>query len=151
MKRNTVIIIAIVAAAGLYFFTRGKAAQRLKIFFKDIKVGEIKGLKFPDIFARFRIVNPTSTPLSVDSVAGEIYLNGNLFTTVSNLEKANIPGNTETVYSVKVITPGLSALYALYNLIKKKQDAEIEFRGTVNSTGVIIPINEAVNIKLWKK
>jgi len=150
MKRNTIIILVIAAAAGLYFFTRGKAAQRLQIFFQDIKLGEIKGLKIPDIFARFRVINPSSTPLSINSLAGEIYLNGKLFTTVSNLQKTQIAANTETIYSVKVVTPGLNAFYALYNLIKNKKDAQIEFKGTVNTTGVVLPITEAVTLKLWK-
>jgi LEA14-like dessication related protein len=149
MKRNTIIILGVVAAAGLYFFMRGKAAKRLQVAFYDLKLGEIKGLKIPDIFARFKIINPTSTPLSVNSIAGEVFLNNILFSSVSNLDKAQIPGNSETLYSVK-ITPGLSAFYALYNLIKNKKNADIVFKGTVNTTGVVLPINEAVSLKLWK-
>jgi len=149
MKRNTIIILTVVAAAGLYFFMRGKAAQRLQVAFFDLKLGEIKGLKIPDIFARFKVINPTSTPLSVDSIAGQVFLNNILFSSVSNLEKARIPGNSETIYSVK-ITPGITAFYALYNLIKKKENANIVFKGTVNTTGVALPINEAVSLKLWK-
>lgn len=150
MKKATWWIVGGAAAIGLYFLMRGKAAKRLQVYFKDIKIGEIKGVKIPDIFARFRVINPTSTPLSVDSIAGSIYLNGNLFTDVSNLQKQSIPGNSETIHSVKVSAPGLSAFLAIYNLIKKRQDAEIEFRGTVNTTGFAIPINESVTLKLWK-
>lgn len=150
MKRNTLIILGVIAAAGLYFFTRGKAAKKLQVFFNDLKLGEIKGLKIPDIYARFKVINPTNTDLSVTSIAGSIYLNGKLLTTVSNLERQTIPANTETLYSVKVVTPALNAAYALYNLIKNRKDAEIEFKGTVNTTGVVIPIDESVNVKLWK-
>jgi LEA14-like dessication related protein len=150
MKKTTLYIVGGLAALGLFYFLRGKAAKRLQVTFKDIQLGEIKGLKIPDIFARFRIINPTSTPLSVTAIAGQIYLNGNLFTTISNLEKTNIPGNTETIYSVKVLPPGISAFYAIYNLIKKRQDADIEFRGTINTTGFALPINESVTLKLWK-
>lgn len=149
-NKTTLFIVGGVALLGLYFLMRGKAAKRLQIFFKDIRVGEIKGLKIPDIFARFRVVNPTSTPLSVDSIAGQIYLNGKLFTSVQNLNKTNIPGNTETVYEVKVSTPGISAGLAILDLIRNKKNAEFEFKGTINTTGVILPINESVNVQLWK-
>ena len=104
----------------------------------------------PEIFARFNVINPTNTPLSITSIAGQINLNGYQFTTVQNLEKTNIPANTTTIYSVKVNAPGITALLAVYKLIKNKQDAEIEFSGTINTTGVVIPIKEAVTLKLWK-
>lgn len=150
MKKYLPYILGGAAFIGLYFITRGRAAKKLIINFKDITVGNIKGLKVPDIFVRFNVVNPTSTPLSVTSIAGQIFLNGYLFTTVQNLDRVNIPGNTETIYSVKVLPPGFTAFLAIYKLIKNKQNADIEFKGTINTTGVTLPINESVNVKLWK-
>jgi hypothetical protein len=150
MKKYLPYIIGGAAFIGLYYITRGRAAKKLIINFKDITVGNFTGLKVPEIFVRFNIVNPTNTPLSVTSIAGQIFLNGYLFTTVQNLDKVNIAANTETIYSVKVLPPGLSALLAIFKLIKNKQNADIEFRGTINTTGVTLPINESVNVKLWK-
>lgn len=150
MKKYIPILVGGAAFLALYFFSRGKAAKRLIITFKDITIGKIQGLKIPDIYARFNVINPTSTPLSVNSIAGQIFLNGNVFTTVSNLEKVNIPGNAQTTYQVKVMPPGLAAFLAIYKLIKNRQDAEIEFEGSINTTGVVIPIKESVTLKLWK-
>lgn len=150
MKKYLPYIAGGVAFIALYFITRGRAAKKLLINFKDITIGKIEGVKIPDIYVRFNVINPTNTPLSITSIAGQIFLNGYQFTTVQNLEKASIPANTTTVYSVKVSPPGLTAFLAIYKLIKDKKDAIIEFRGSVNTTGVIIPINEEVTLKLWK-
>jgi LEA14-like dessication related protein len=150
MKKYLPYIVGGAAFIALYFMARGSAAKKLIINFKDIVVGKIEGVKIPDIFIRFNVINPTSTPLSVTSIAGQIFLNGYLFTTVQNLEKVSIPGNTNTIYQVKVLPPGLTALLAIYKLIRNKQNADIEFRGTINTTGVTLPINESVNVKLWK-
>jgi LEA14-like dessication related protein len=150
MKKYLPFIVIGAAGLALYFISKGSAAKKLIINFKDITVGKIEGVRIPDIFVRFRIVNPTSTPLTVKSIAGQIFLNGNLFTTVQNLELVNIPSNTETIYQVKVSPPGLTAFLSLYKLIKNKQNADIQFRGTINTTGVSLPINESVNVKLWK-
>ena len=150
MKKYLPYIVGGAALIALYFVSKGSAAKKLLISFKDITIGKITGVKIPDIFIRFRVVNPTSTPLQVKSIAGQIFLNGYLFTTVQNLELINIPGNTETIYQVKVLPPGLTAFLAIYKLIKDKQNADIEFRGTINTTGVTLPINESVNVKLWK-
>jgi hypothetical protein len=152
MKRNKIyIILGVAAAAALYFLSKGSAAKKLQVYFKDIQIGEIKGLKIPDIYARFSISNPSNNKLTIDGISGQIFLNGNLFTTVSNFEKMTILPNTNTFYTVKLVTPSISAFYAVYNLIKKKQSAEIEFKGSINTMGIVLPIDESVNIKLWNK
>ena len=150
MKKNALYIIGGIAAIGLFFYIKSKAAGKLQITFKDIKLGAIKGLKIPDIFVRFNVINPTNTTLSISAIAGQIFLNQKLFTTVSNLDKVEFLPKTETIYQVKVLPPGLNAFLAIYNLIKKKQDAEIEFRGTINTSGITLPINESLSLKLWK-
>ena len=55
-----------------------------------------------------------------------------------------IPANKEVFYSVKV-TPNLFTLLSIVtNLIKAKQRIKVTFTGTVNTTGLIIPINETI-------
>jgi LEA14-like dessication related protein len=151
MKRNALIIGGIIAAVAAFYFFRIKAAKKLQVYFKDITVGNITGLKIPDIFARFRIINPTDTALDVKSVAGSIYLNGKLLTSINNLQKQTIAPNSEDIYSLKIVTPPLNLVLAIVSLIRNKKTAEITFEGVVNTSGFAIPVKESVNVDLWKK
>ena len=136
--------IVIGGAVALYFLSKAGAAKKIRVYFKDISLGKSKGLHLPDIFARFRIVNPTNTPLSVDSIAGDIYFNKNLLASVQNLSKFTIEPNSELIYPVKIETSAFSLLQTLYDYLRNKEKITISFDGTVNSSGVVIPVKQIV-------
>jgi len=131
-------------AVALYFLSRSSAAGKLRVYFKDIRFGKTKGFKIPEIFANFRIVNPTNTPLSVDSLAGDIYFNKNLLASVQNLNKITINPNSEFIYSVKIESSAFSLVQTLYDYLRNKQKITVSFDGTVNTSGVVLPIKQII-------
>lgn len=131
-------------AVALYFLSQSGAAGKLRVYFKSISFGKTKGFKLPEIFAIFRIVNPTNTPLTVDSLAGDIYFNKNLLASVQNLNKVTINANSELLYSVKIESSAFSLVQTLYDFIKNKQKITVSFEGTVNSSGIVLPIKQIV-------
>jgi len=131
-------------AVALYFLSKSGAAGKLRVYFKSISFGKTKGFKLPEIFAVFRIVNPTNTPLTIDSLAGDIYFNKNLLASVQNLSKVTINANSELMYQVKIESSAFSLVQTLYDYIRNKQKITVSFEGTVNSSGIVLPIKQIV-------
>lgn len=144
MKKAGTFILLGIGAVALFFLSRARAGQALKIYFDSLQIGKIKGLRVPDIFARFRIVNPSNTPLSVNSIAGDLFVNGSQFADVQQTEKIDIPGNKEIFYNVKITVNALQAVQTLISFLRQKQKVKIDFTGTVNSSGLLIPINQTI-------
>ena len=143
MKRNLLLIGGAVAAAALYFWSRGKAGEKLRVYFQGITTSR-SGKLIPNLFVNFRIVNPTSTALSVDSIAGDIIVNGKPISAVQNLSKINIPANGQTIYPIQVYIQGFQAVMLILDFVKKRQKINVTFEGTVNSSAFVIPVKQTV-------
>jgi LEA14-like dessication related protein len=142
---NYVSILPIAAGAAiLYFIGKAQTGKNLKIYLTGVKFSG--GGLIPNIFLNFRVLNVTSNSVSIDSLVGDVTINGKFFASVSNTERFTIPANSDTYYSVKLTPSALSAISIVYNLIKNKQRVNVEFNGTVNSTGALIPINQKASI-----
>lgn len=137
-------IIFVAGAAALYFISKGSAAKKIRVYFNDLSLGKSSGFRLPDILARFRIVNPTNTPLTVDSIAGDIFLNKNLLASIQNLTPITIPANSEILYPIKINLSAFNIINTVYNLIKNKQKINVYFDGTVNSSGVAFPLKQLI-------
>lgn len=131
-------------AAALYFMSKAGAAKKIKVYFKDVYFGKITGWRLPDIFARFRIVNPTNTALSITSLAGDLYFNKSQLASIQNLEKIDIPANSEIEYKIKIEGSPLQLATTLWSYFKSKQKITLSFDGSVNSGGIVIPIKQIV-------
>jgi LEA14-like dessication related protein len=137
--------VLIAGALAYYYISFGSAAKKLKFYFQSIKFGSSKGLSIPPIFAVFRIVNPSNTTITVDSIAGDITINGSALASIQNLEKFTVSARSERLYEVKIqapITNLLSTVYAL--LTSKGKRYAIAFDGTVNAAGAAISVNQTV-------
>lgn len=145
MKNKSFIFIGLGAAVLLYILSKKSAAKNLKVYFQTIGFKKGKGLNLPTVQAVFRIINPTNSTLTIDSIAGDILVNGSLLSSLSQIDKLNIPGNSESLYTVNIKTPVFNVLSTVYMLFKNKtKKLNIEFTGSVNSGGIIIPINQNV-------
>lgn len=130
-------------AVALYFLSKAQAGKNIKVYLSGISLSKGSNV-IPDIFTKFRILNGSSTPVTLKSIVGDLYVNDKQIASVSNTESFAIPANKEVFYSVKV-TPNVFTLLAIVtNLIKAKQRIKISFTGTVNTTGVMIPISETI-------
>ena len=102
-------------------------------------------MNFPTVQAVFRIVNPTSSTLTIDSIAGDITVNNKFLSSLSQIDPISIPANSETLYTINIKTPILNALQTIVSLFKSKSKSfKVDFVGTVNSGGILLPINETV-------
>jgi LEA14-like dessication related protein len=143
MKKYFPFLIA-GGALALYFLSKSGAAGKLRVYFKSVSFGKTKGFKLPEVFAVFRLVNPTNTPLDINSLAGDIYFNKNLLASVQNLNKVTVNSNSELLYSVKIESSAFSLIQTLYDYIRNKQKITVSFDGTVNSSGIVIPVKQVL-------
>ena len=81
MKNKSFIYLGIGAAVLLYLLSKKSAAKNLRIYFQTIGTKKSTGLNFPTITATFRIVNPTSSILTIDSIVGDLMINNKLLST----------------------------------------------------------------------
>lgn len=144
MKKTGLYISAIIGAVALYFFSKSQAVKSVKVYFDSLSIGKLKGFKIPDLIAKFRIVNPTNTPLSVRAIAGDIFVNGKQIASFNQVENLEIPANNEVIYSVDIKPDNLGVILSVISFLKKKQKIKIEYTGTVNSSGVTLPISDTV-------
>lgn len=146
MKKILPFILTGGAVLLFYFINKGQTAKRLKVIFKNIHFKKSTGATLPDIFADFLLINGTNTPLNINSIVGDIFINDKSLSTIQYLQKLEIPANSTSNLSIKVITPILSLLSVAYNLIIRKQKFTATFKGTLNSNGVLIPISQDVTV-----
>lgn len=137
-------IIGLGAVAILYLLSKKQASEQLRVNLFNLKLKRKSGINLPDIFLGFKIINPSDTVLSVTSIVGDLFINGNQLSTISNLQRVEIPANQSIIYEVKVETSGLSAIQTLYALWKNKSKLKVEFKGVVNSEGFVIPIDNTI-------
>ena len=145
---NRKLIAPLLLSAGVIyaFFLYGKttAAKSLKILFQNIKLEKSTGLNLPTLLVNFKIINPSSTPLRIESIVGDLFINNKLLSTISQTLPVTIPANNVTVYSIKMETGIVQAVATLLQLIKQKKGLTLTFKGQANSTGFMIPIQQTV-------
>jgi len=144
MKNKSFIYLGI-GAVVLYLLSKTSAAKNLRIYFQTIGMKKPSGLNFPTITATFRVVNPTSSTLTIDSLAGDLMVNNKLLSTLSNNESFTVPAKSESLYTVNIKTPIFNALTTVVQLLRAKtKNIKVDFVGTANSGGFLLPINETV-------
>lgn len=141
---NPLILPLLAGGIVLYFFSKGQAGANIKPYFKGLKV---TGNAFsPKFFLTFRIVNVSSFGVTVNAIAGEIYVNGKLVGDVNNTETFTIPKTSEIDYTVKFEPNSIAVIQTLYRFILRGQKMKISFVGKINTTGALVPINQEISM-----
>ncbi len=146
MQKNIPILLLLTAGVIFAVSTYGKseAAKNLKVLFQDLKFEKATGYNLPVMALNFKIINPTSSPLKISSIAGDLFVNGKLLSTVSQLNAVNIPANNTTFYTLRAETSITAAVSNLLSLIKNRGKITITFEGVVNSSGFSIPVSQTI-------
>lgn len=144
MRFGTILFIAAGAALALYLRGQKQAAKNLKVYFSGLDIKKPSGFTLPKFIARFMLINPTSSALSITNISGEIFVNKKQFGVVNSVEKINVAGNTKKEYKIELTIPAISAITAIINLFKSGEKLSVVFSGSVNSNGIIIPLEQVV-------
>jgi LEA14-like dessication related protein len=128
-----------------YFSKLKKASESIKVNLSDIKLKKGKGLSLPILELNFDILNPTGTTVNVLGVTGDVYVNDQYLSNVSNLNAVQIPSNGSIVYTVDVKTSAIDAFNSVISLIKAKKEGKskglyLKANLDVNVDGILYPI-----------
>ncbi len=129
-------ILLILGSIGLYFYTQSKAAGNL-VFFP----GTITAMDFentgPVAYGTIIVQNTSNATLSINSIAANVFTNGQLIGNLSEFGEVLIPGNGQAQIPVKITFQLLGIVNDIVQAFKTghfKQDLSIE--GYVNAGGV---------------
>jgi hypothetical protein len=127
-----------------YFSKLKKASDAIKVNLSDIKLKKAKGLSLPILQMNFEIQNPTGTQVNVLGVTGDVYVNDQYLSNVSNLNAAKIPANGSLIYSVDVKTSALDAFKSFLSLVKANKSGagkgiNVKANLDVNVDGILYP------------
>ena len=140
---NPLLLPLLAGGIVLFFASKAQAGKNIKAYLKGVKFSG----KFPQTaFITFRIVNGASAGVVVNSIVGEVYINGKLVGDVNNVQNFTIPANSEVEYTVKLTPSSLGIIAIIYQLFTTKQKFVVEFKGTVNSTGALISIDQKITV-----
>lgn len=127
----------------VFLYGKTTAAKNLRVLFQGIKFQKPSGANFP-ILLGLKFVNPSSSPIKINSIVGDLFINGHLFNTVTQTNSITIPGNDTVTRTVRIETGLLQAISTVAQLIREKKKFTVTFKGVANSTGFMIPIEQTL-------
>jgi LEA14-like dessication related protein len=146
MKKYIPFLIA-GGLAALYFLRLKKTSEAVKVSLADVSIKKAKGFKLPTIILKFSILNPTSGIINILGVVGDVYINNVFLASVSNLNKAVVNPNTETIYEVQVNTTILDAVTNIVALLKNGKTINLTANMNINVDNILYPVTINRTIK----
>jgi LEA14-like dessication related protein len=141
--RQILGIIGLVAV-GVYFWGKSQAGKKLKITIDSIKFDKLNFAFQPTFTVNFLLTNNSNFSLNINSLFGDVYLNGVKISTVSENSTINVPANKSINFPVSVSVSLVDTILEIERLIRNGDRLNIKFVGVVNAEGLNFPINEMV-------
>jgi LEA14-like dessication related protein len=86
------------------------------------------------------VQNPTNTPFTISSLAGNVLLNGNLIGNIAGFNQTIVAANSQTPLGVTVSLSTIATLNDLYSVFSAGH-AIVTVQGTANVDNIPLPIN----------
>ncbi len=140
MKTSGAILLIGGVVAGWYLL-RARAAGRLVFFPGNVQSMAFEGVT-PVAYLDFIVQNTSNADLVLNSVAGNVYANGNLVGNISQFQPQVIPGNSEIRFPVAVrfqLIGIVNDIIRSFQMGNFHQDLSIE--GTANAQGIPVRID----------
>lgn len=143
MAKGTGLLLFGAAAVTVFLLNKGRTAKKLEFYPKNIL---FTGKGFKDVKAFFivDIVNPTQSPIEVNSVFANIFINDTIqlgrieYGAKTFIKKA---GTTSVGYPIKLFAYGVGATIAQLIL---GQGVVCKIVGVANSTGFDVPFENVI-------
>jgi hypothetical protein len=147
MKATTLILTGLAAFIGIKAFAKKKAADKLQFFVQ--KVSFRLSVLTPILDINVGISNPTSEPLRVASIVGELYINGTFVAMISGYRPTVIPGPGQTIFPISARLQASGIVQQGIAIVQAIQDGGaaailnqvIRFKGNVLAEGITLPLD----------
>jgi LEA14-like dessication related protein len=137
MKTSTLLLLAIGGYA-LYEFTQfGIAANTVNVVFQGLSFNSIDS-----VTVNLQVQNVSNASVNVNSMTGNLLMNGNQLASLSDFTQRTVPANGEVTVPITV-SLSLLSLPGDISSITQLTGQTIDFKvvGNVNVNGLVLPIN----------
>lgn len=130
-------LLYIGGALALYWIiTRGRAVSATRFQLKNV------GYKSGKVNMTIEVQNPTEASLQLNSIAGDLFANGQYVANVSSFNQVQIMPNAST----PVVLSFIPSIIGIFNTIKnvilqKKKGMDFRFVGSANLNGINFPVD----------
>lgn len=137
MKTGTLLLVA----GGVYLAYRAyelaEGTGTMQVVFKGVQVNS--PLNYTVVLTAQNISN---SPISVNSMTGNILLNGEQFASISDFTPVSVPANGQVDIPINVAPSLLSLPGDLQQLLQNGgQTLDFTVQGNINASGFVLPFN----------
>jgi len=143
MKTGTILLLAGGALLALKVFNFGVAGNTLQIVFSGVTPNSALNYTL-----QFTVQNVTGTAITLNSIAGTVYLNGTNVGTVSSFTPQIIAGNAQSIINLTLDLSVFGGVSSIMNLVQTSNaQLNFEVKGNMN-VGPILPFDVTQSITL---
>ncbi len=135
MKATNILMLAAAGYVVYYLGNLGVATNTVNFVFQGVTVNSIK-----DFIINLTVQNVSNANINLNSLAGDIYLNGQPFANISDFTKRVIAANSQTNIQIHV-APNLSSIPATLFEAMTSKDKALNFHitGNANVNSLVLP------------
>lgn len=124
-----------------FAFAKKQAISLLNYFIAGVDIGVQSGA--PVIVLKVAIQNPSNENFTVNAIVGNLYANNQLIGNVSSFVNVPVAGASQSLLPINVRISLIGIAADVYNLISNHNGLSqtINFKGTINASGIIAPID----------
>lgn len=143
MRKYIPYIFGAIALYAILKLKRGATIANRALFSIDKMSVDIKKRQINLILG---ILNPASGSIKINSVVGNLVLNGQSIASIENFTGLIVEGNAKSFLSLIMKPSGIGIINLAIDFVnakknKEKTSANVKFVGTANVDGIAIPIN----------
>lgn len=148
MKKNYIWIVAAVAAVGYFVYRKMNFAKSLVFRLSDVKPDG--SLKDPKVIISINVSNPSNQRANIKAVTGTLYLDDREISVINTSTSQIIEPQTDSILRIVAKPQIIGIALLLKDLFtkstKRKLNKVFKFVGNVNVDGVLLPINETIDL-----
>jgi hypothetical protein len=134
-------LLLIGGAVGIYFWNKGKAANRL-IFFPGAITDAFFENNIPYAEIELIVQNTSNVSIQLNSLAGNVFSSGTLVGNISTFTPVKIQSNSQGAVPILIRFKLLGIVNDLLNAFQYGNfQRELTIEGSVNAEGVAVPLS----------
>lgn len=145
MKKPLFALVGIAGGALLIgAIAKGAIARNLNFVISGLRIGGT--VLQPILYVVLGAQNPSSLDYTIQSLSGNVFVNGSLIGNASNFNEVTLKANTQTKYEVAVQLSILVVTSTILSLFQGTIAGNLVIQGTVNVEHVPVPLDVTYKI-----
>jgi LEA14-like dessication related protein len=135
---NKYISYGVIGLLAYLSLKKAAAAKNFTFLLKGLSIS-----KFPKIEVIIGIQNPSNDRFTIESITGEVSINGKTVGNINSFQKIIIAPNQATLMRIELIPSFFGIGQTIMQMIKKRAKGSllVNLKGVANMAGIQIPLN----------